>query len=141
MKTYDFKQVQLIFGGNLITGFSEGADVIMLEPMSDDFTLKVGADGETSRAKSNNNAFTLKIKLLQTSSSNDSLNAIRLADKLSNAGVKPLLLKDNNGNSLVAERQAFIGKGPAMGHGAEVGDREWLLILPNPEVNHGGNNE
>lgn len=140
MKTYDFKQVQVIFGGNLLTGFSEG-EAITLEPNAESFTLKVGADGETSRAKGNNKSHTLKLKFLQTASANEVLSGIHAADQLSNSGVKPLMIKDNNGTSLVAERQAFISKPPAMGHGSEITDREWTIILPAPEVFHGSNNE
>lgn len=140
MKTWDFKQVQVIFGGNLLTGFvADGA--ITGDPSADDFTLQNGAYGETSRSKNNNGSWIFKLKFMQTATANDILSSIRLSDKLSNAGVKPFLIKDNNGSTLVAERQAFISKAPSIGMGAEAGDREWTLILPNPEVVIGGNNE
>lgn len=140
MKTWDFKQVQVIFGGNLLTGFvADGA--ITGDPAADDFTVQNGADGEVSRSKSNNNTWVFKLKFMQSANANDVLSAIRVSDKLSNAGVKPFMIKDLNGGTLVAERQAFIGKAPSLGMGAEAGDREWTLILPNPDVVIGGNNE
>lgn len=140
MKTYDFKQVQVIFGGNILTGFAEG-DAIQLTPNADAFTLKVGADGETSRSKSNNKSRGLKLKFMQTASANDILSGIHNTDLENNSGVRPLMIKDLNGNSLVTERQAFIGKAPDESWGAEAGDREWTLVLPNPFVVTGGNNE
>lgn len=140
MKTYDFKQVLVIFGGNILTGWAEG-DAIALSPNADAFVLKVGAAGETSRSKINNKSRTLKLKFMQTASANDTLSAIHNSDLENNSGVRPLMIKDLNGNSLVTDRQAFIGKAPEEGWGAEAGDREWTLVLPEPLVITGGNNE
>ena len=140
LRTFDFKQVSLTFGSSLIQGFAEGDDVISLSPQADSFNSLAGADGEVTRSKTNDNRFLLTIRLLQTSPSNDDLMSVSLADKLSNGGVQPLLLKDNNGNTLVGEGQAYIQRIPDAGFGTNVSDREWVIMLPNPDLFIGGNN-
>jgi hypothetical protein len=140
LRTFDFKQVSLTFGAFLIQGFAEGDDVISIAPQADAFNSLAGADGEVTRSKTNDNRWLLTIRLLQTSPSNDDLMGVALADKLSNTGVQPILLKDNNGNTLVGEGQAYIQRLPDAGLGSNVSDREWVIMLPNPDLFIGGNN-
>lgn len=75
MKTYDFKQVACIVGTAIMSGFAEGDDVIAVEFLQEDWQLTMGADGEGTRAKTNNNAARVTIKLQATSDANDLLNA------------------------------------------------------------------
>lgn len=138
LKTFDFKQVSTIFGGRILQGFADG-EVISVEPQSDDFTEFVGADGEVTRSKSNNNLHLVTIRLSQTSDSNDILMGFSIADKKSNAGVVPFLIKDQNGRSLISAEQAYIKRRPNMGMGVETGTREWIIALPDPDFFVGGN--
>lgn len=138
VKSYDFKQVSVIFGGRIITGFAEG-DAITVAHDEDDFTLKVGADGEATRSKSNNRAATITLRLMQTSDSNDVLSGMRSADQLTGNGKGPLLIKDNSGRSLHAADSAWVQKAPDAGYGAEAGEREWVLRTGEMISNYGGN--
>ncbi len=140
LRTFDFKQVSLTFGAFLIQGFGEGDDVISIAPQADAFNSLAGADGEVTRSKTNDNRWLLTVRLLQTSPSNDDLMGVFLADKLSNTGVQPILLKDLNGNTLVGEGQAYIQRAPDIGLGSNVADREWVIMLPSPDIFVGGNN-
>lgn len=139
LRTFDFKQITLTFGSDLIQGFAEGDDVIALEPQADVFNSLAGADGEVTRSKTNDNRWLLRIRLLQTSPSNDALMAAAAADRVSNSGVRPLLLKDLNGTTLVGEVSAYIQRLPDAGLGTNVSDREWAIMLPSPDVFIGGN--
>jgi len=139
MKTYDFKQVACIVGKDIITGFAEGDDAISVEFLQEDWQLTVGADGESTRAKSNNQAARVTLKLMQTSDSNDLLNAYYQADKASNSGLFPFLLKDNNGRELHVAEQMFIEKRPDPTHGQNVNEREWVLLTGLMVSNFGGN--
>lgn len=138
LKTFDFKQVANIFGGRILGGFADG-EVITLEPQSDAFSEFVGADGEITRSKSNNNLWILTVRLSQTSDSNDIMTGFYLADKNSNAGVVPYLMKDNNGRTLVSCEQAYIKRAPSISMGVETGVREWQIALANPDIFVGGN--
>ena len=133
LKTFDFKQVAMIFGGRILQGFADG-EVITLEPQGDAFSEFVGADGEVTRSKSNNPMWTATIRLSQTSDSNDILMGFFLADQKSNGGVVPFLMKDNNGRTLVSSEQAYIKRAPNLTMGVETGVREWQIVLPSPDI-------
>lgn len=126
LKTYDFKQVAVIVGGSLITGFAEG-DAITVEHDEDDWSLQVGAEGDATRSKSNNKAGKITLRLQQASESNLILDGYRKADLLSNAGTLPVMVKDGSGNSLHTAEQAWIVKPPSAGFGMESADREWVI--------------
>lgn len=139
LKTYDFKQVACIFGGRQITGFAEGDDSIGVEPEADAWTKTVGADGEVTRSKSNNNSGKVMLKLMKTSDANDFLMSLYNADKLQNAGMVPLMIKDNSGRSLHVGEQAWIKKLPKDGYGATAGTVEWEIDVADMVSNLGGN--
>ena len=139
MKTYDFKQVACIVGKDIITGFAEGDDAISVEFLQEDWQLTVGADGKATRAKTNNNAARVTLKLMKTSDANDLLNAYYQSDKASNSGVFPFMLKDNNGRELHVAEQMFIEKRPDPSFGQNVSEREWVLLTDVMVSNFGGN--
>ena len=138
-KTYDYNQVAVIIGGVQATGMAEGDDVVMVEMDADAWNLTVGADGESTRSKSNNNAGTFKIKLMQTSDMNDILSSYYQADKLSNNGKFPVMIKDNSGRSLHMAEQAWVQKLPAAGYGANAKEREWVIRTGELVNTVGGN--
>lgn len=126
LKTYDFKQVAVIVGGRIVTGFAEGTGVTV-ERNEDAWTLQVGAEGEATRSKSNNRSGRVTLTLQQASESNAILDAFRQADELSNNGLQPMLIKDNSGNSLYTAEQCWVVKAPSAAFGAESDSREWIL--------------
>lgn len=139
MKTYDFNQVSCIAGGNPITGFAEGDDVIKVEYDKELFSTVVGANGEATRTKSNNFSAKVTLKLLKTSLANDILNQFYQSDRLSNSGLFPFLLKDNNGTDLHSAEQMWIEKSPSVGHGENPSVNEWVLRTHYLVSNYGGN--
>lgn len=138
MKTYDFKSVAVIVGGRIISGFAEG-DAIGVERDTDAWTEQVGAEGEVTRSKSNNKMGKITLRLQQASESNDVLMGLYAADQLSNAGVFPVLIKDNSGRQLHAAEQAWIKKLPAAPLGQESAAREWIIVTDALEMFVGGN--
>lgn len=139
MKTYDFNQVSCIVGGNAVTGFAEGDGVIKIEYDKEEFTTIIGANGEATRSKSNNKSAKVMLKLLKTSLANDILNGFYQADRLSNGGVFPFMLKDNNGTELHSAEQMWVEKVPASGHGENPDATEWTLRTHYLVSNYGGN--
>lgn len=138
LKTYDFKQVAVIIGGRIITGFADG-DAVQVERNEDAWSLQVGAEGEATRSKSNNRSGKITLSLQQASESNAILSGFAKADELSNSGLVPVLVKDNSGNSLYGAEQAWIVKSPAAALGMESGNREWVIETDNLQVFEGGN--
>lgn len=138
MKTYDFKQVSLVFAGRIASGFSE-SDSISVMMDEDAWTHHVGADGEECRAKSNNGSGKVTLKLAQYSDYNKVLTELHEADKASNGGVSPLLIADKSGTSIHASDEAYIVKAPDSAYSKEPGEREWIIKCSNLKHFVGGN--
>lgn len=136
--TYDPKQVSCIVGGQIGQGFSDGS-FIKVERNEDAFTLKVGVDGEGTRAKSNNKSGKITITLMQSSSFNDTLSAFAAADELSNTGAVPFFLKDNSGRTLCTALTCWVKKYADSEFAKEVSTRVWTLETDDITVFVGGN--
>ena len=139
VRTYDPKAVQVIIGGQQMSGFADG-DFISAERDADMFTKHVGSDGEASRAKSNDKSGRLTLTLSQTSASNDILAAFAAADELDNSGIVPILIKDTLGTSTLFAGHGWVVKQPVFTAGKEIGDREWMLDMARIDIFIGGNN-
>lgn len=138
VKTYDPKGISMICGGKILSGFGDGT-FIVVERNEQTFNLKVGVDGEGTRAKSNNKSGKITITLMQSSPSNDDLSAFAAADELSNSGVFPCLMKDNNGTTVCAAATAWVQKPANVENAKEVSTRTWVLESDEIDMFVGGN--
>jgi hypothetical protein len=138
LRTYDPSKVVVLFGGIPLSGFADG-EFVKVERDGDAFSKVVGADGDTSRAKSCNKAGTATITLAQTSPSNDILQGFALLDELSNDGVAPFAVKDLSGRSTYISAHGWIKKAPAVSFGKEITNREWTIDLADIDTFTGGN--
>jgi hypothetical protein len=125
-KTYDPKDVCIIVGPSIIGGYAKGS-FVTVSNKADRYSQKTGADGEAVRSRSHDESGSIKIKLQQTSGSNDVLQGWASLDYLSNAGQFPLMIKDNNGRSLYSALAAWVVKNPDADFADESGDREWTI--------------
>lgn len=137
--TYDPSQVAVIYGGQPLTGFGDGS-MVEIEYDEDQWTLKVGADGENVRVKNLNRAATIKITLLQSAADNAVLSGLWQADQLNNGGKSPFLVNDKSGTSLAACEQTWIQKLPKAVFAKDAEMREWTLRTGNAKIFIGGNN-
>jgi hypothetical protein len=62
-----------------------------------------------------------------------------MADRTSNSGTFPFLMKDRLGRELHAAESMWIQKAPPAGHGAKVGTREWTMRTDFLTSTFGGN--
>lgn len=140
VNSYDPKSVVISVGGVPISGFADGT---FLEVTADtqQFTKSVGADGFTTRVKSNNYGGVMTITLAQSSPSNDVLSGFLALDRALNAGVVPVLVKDMSGSTLFFAGTAWIQQFPDVVFGNEINTRAWILDLADMEIFVGGNNE
>lgn len=124
VRTYDPKQVIVTFGTVIVSGYAEGT-FIAIAQNGDSFEKKKGADGGVDRVNKNANDYAVTLTLKQTSLTNDALSLLSIADKLTNSGKLPLIVKDINGTSLFFAEQAWIGKEPDPEDGDSISSREW----------------
>lgn len=138
VRTYDAKDVSIILGGVPITGYADGT-FVSVERDEDAFTKVVGADGDTSRARSNHNGGMVTITLMQTSPSNKVLEDLATLDELTNAGIVPIMVKDNSGLSLYSSDTAWIKKRATSNFGKEIDNREWIVDVADLIMLNAGN--
>jgi hypothetical protein len=137
-KTYNPKKVAIICGSFAMSGFADG-EMVSIAFDEDQWDLKVGTDGEGTRAKSNNTAATVKIMLMQSSDSNPILQAFWASDQASDGGIFPFLMKDNSGKTLYVADQMWIQKQPESKMGKTAESREWTLRTDKMVPYEGGN--
>ncbi len=138
VKTYDPKKVHILIGGFEMVGFVDGT-FLTVEMDEDAFSKVSGADGETARSKSNNTGAAATLALLQTSTSNDVLSGIYLADRLSNSGVVPILVKDSLGTTILFSAEGWIKKPAPAVFAKEISNRDWVFDLSTVDIFIGGN--
>ena len=112
--------------GKIISGFADGT-FVTAERNEQAWNLKVGVDGEGTRAKNNNRSGKVTLTLMQSSSSNDYLSATAAADELSNAGALPLLIRDASGRTVISALTAWIQKYANGEFAKEVSQRQWVI--------------
>lgn len=142
MKIYSANGMSFNFAGISVDS-GRGIDVFAkIEKITKEaFTTQVGIDGEVTRSQTHDERCKVTINVMQTSDMNDPLTAIHLLDlKAENgAGVGPLMLRDQNGRSVLIEPEAFIEGLPDQEFGKEAKDVGWVFICPSPERFVGGN--
>ncbi len=120
--SYDSNNVDFVFGTRA-TGFADGS---MIEFSRDDpkrFKKKVGAKGEVTRSKNNNNAGPIKVKLKNLSPTN------RDWYLLSKTGVilPATVTEKGGGGTFGGGAKVWIEEEPSPTLEAEEGVSEWLF--------------
>lgn len=140
VRTFDPKSVIVTIGGVPMSGYADGT---FLEITADtqQFTKIVGADGFTTRVKSNNYGGVMTLTLSQSSPSNDVLSGFLQLDRASNRGVVPILIKDMSGTTIIFAGTGWIQQFPDVIFGNEINNRAWILDLAEIDVLIGGNGE
>ena len=135
VKTYDPKQVTVIVGPVIVTGFAEST-FINIETNGDGITAVVGCDQEIVRTISPGSILrTITLTLLQSSDSNDELSLLANMDNQSGAGIVPLAIKDLSGRTLLMADQAWVAKKPNVvrSNNASDGNNAWTIYAVVPE--------
>lgn len=135
--TYNFNEVNFIFGTRQIKGFEEGSEIVA-ERVEDTFSAKVGVDGNVTRSKSNNRMGTVTFSLDQFSPLNQYLMGIMNLDERTSLGVLPLKIvdKSNPNEELCIATQAWITKPANKSFGAASGAREWVISCSDLNFNN-----
>lgn len=138
VRKYNPGDVLVTAAGQAIQGFADGT-FINATRNDDAFTLSVGADGEATRAQSNNRSGRVEITLQQTSPANAILNELANADELSGQGVFGLQAVDRSGSTVIAAERAWVVKKPDTGFAKETENRVWILETNDLVLDNGGN--
>lgn len=129
-KFYDPDDVMIYIGGQLLQGYADG-EFASIENVSKMFESVAGTDGEVARSPSNDFRVKVKIKLLQTSSSNAALSAMLTKDLKTKGGggVVTFELQDLVGGSSVKGDQAWLTGWPEATYDRTAKSREWEVEI------------
>lgn len=113
-------------------GYAED-EVMTLEWAEDQFTAYVGADGEVSRANTNNAMATVTLKYAQTAAANDRLSALLQADLTApnGAGAGMFSARDKKGRLVILSERSWIQGFPGYTAGKSITVVEWKIQLAN----------
>ncbi len=136
--TFDPKSVIVTIGGVAMSGYADGT---FLEITADQqqFTKVTGADGYTTRVKSNDYGALMTLTLSQSSPSNDALSGFLALDRATNAGVVPILIKDLSGTTIMFAGTGWIRQFPDVTFANEISNRAWQIDLAEADIFIGGN--
>lgn len=128
LKHYDAKSLTISLAGINIQGFADG-EFVSIQEESDTFADVVGADGEVSRAPTNDNRATVTFTLMSTSPSNRLLSALLKADKTTpgGAGVGALIIRNRLTGEQYRANEAWISKPPDVAFDRGVTSRAWTI--------------
>jgi hypothetical protein len=138
METYDPSKIVVTWNGVRMRGYAQG-EFVKVEPNADLYNTVVGAGGQVARSRNPDESGKVTVTLLATSATNDEMTAKVQADRRTNTGWGPLMIKDLLGNTLVAASRAWIERLPDVGMSGEVGTRAWVIRCAELSVVVGGN--
>ena len=126
---YDANQVAVSFFGIPIDSGYDEDEFLTIVQNEDDFSEIVGADGSAIICATNNRTATIQLKLLQSSSGNDKLSAIRLIQisQQNGTGMGPFLVKDMLGTSIFTALHTYIKKPPDVAYARAGKARVWTM--------------
>jgi len=137
--TYDARNVHVIVGGVPMSGFADET-FVSIAAENDLYEKSVGADGDVSRSRRNDDTGVLTLTLKQTSQSNDVLSALLAADRAGNGGLVDVLVQESgSGRTIVFAQAAWIKRYPNLVYGPNVENREWQIDLAGLNYFIGGN--
>jgi len=141
LKVYDANEILMIIAGIPVTSGYDDGEFCRIEQETEDFTDKVGTDGEVTRSRTNDKRATCSVILMQSSLGNALLSALNNIDRLAGngAGVGPFLVQDLQGTALYAAAECWISKPPDVSFDREPTAREWTIRIASLERFDGSN--
>jgi|1185.fasta_scaffold62896_2 hypothetical protein len=132
MRAWNIKDLTISLNAVPLSDGGYGEDEVMqLEWEEDQFTAYVGADGEVSRAATNNGLATVTLTYAHTAQANDRLSALLKADlaATNGAGAGMYSARDLNGRMVVVAERAWVMAYPSVTLGKTIQTIEWKIQL------------
>ena len=128
--SYDAKDVSVIVNGVYLTGFADGTFVSYSKD-EEQWSVSVGALGDTARAKVNNPLGTITVTLQQTSPQVSMMNNLAISGKL----VEVRIIHKGSNTLKVGGTQCFIKKTADGEFSNEISNREFEIQVLDYSVN------
>jgi len=137
VRYFDPKDVEIIFQGVVLSDWAqEFIEARFSKPL---YRMVKGCDGDSARIRNGNRAGLVKVSLLQSSPSNNTLSEFLLLDELTGfTNTGPLLVRDKGGGTLALGTSAFIENVPPITFGVTSKTRTWTFVCDNLIMYLGG---
>ena len=126
--TYNPKKITCALGRHMVSGYADDS-FITIEPAGDGTSYIIGADGEIARSIDPSSVFTVKLSLLQASSTNGYLQKMYDKDKKEGTGTFSVNIADLLGNEKFVGGVAWVTKPASWARGKAQGNREWEIVV------------
>lgn len=133
LRTYSFEEVDVVVYGQKIVGFAD-EDSVVIEPDDKHFKTFKGINGEQVRAFNQSLTGKIHLNLLGNHDSNHYLSTLAWRTRNSDPGELNVMIKDNNGTTLVIAPWCYISSFPTITLSKKVNTVKWTfegeLIVP-----------
>jgi hypothetical protein len=133
---YSFQDVNLLIksslGSHFVTGFSNGSTITAARN-SDKYTPHVGAKGDTTYAKTNDNSGTIVFTLKHDSPSNKILYQLAASD---DSFFAQIVDGNDISRSKAGGGECVIMKPADYARGTEIAEQEWTISIPNLDMKY-----
>ena len=127
---FDPNQLSVVFGVSPISGFAEDT-MITIENDNPKYNYNNDIHGNVTRYRVNKNTAKITLILTQDSKSNNILSNYVELDRINDAGVFPVMLKDPSGSTIFSCEYASIQSEPKIEFGQDAKNREWVIHASN----------
>lgn len=124
--TYNSKKVTCSLGNHIVSGFADDS-MITIEFAGDGTSYVSGADGEVVRSIDPSEIYTVKLAVLQTSSTNAFLQNMFDKDKKDGNGTFNININDILGKEKFVAEVGWVTKPASFVRGKTQNNREWEI--------------
>lgn len=124
--TYNSKKVTCSLGNHIVSGFADDS-MITIEFAGDGTSYVSGADGEVVRSIDPSEIYTVKLAVLQTSSTNAFLQNMFDKDKKDGNGTFNININDILGKEKFVAEVGWVKKPASFVRGKTQNNREWEI--------------
>lgn len=133
--TYTPKEVSLLIGGSLVTGW----DRITVQRNAESFRQVRGIRGKNTRVRNRDSSATMTVELAQTSITNSIFSQILQLDLAQGTGRLEWTLRDAKGEYVFQTNTGYVSSYPESGFSGEIETRRWTLLCDSSTIFVGGN--
>ena len=126
--SYNPKKVTCALGKHIASGFADDS-FIAIEPAGDGTSYVVGADGEIARSIDQSSVYTVKLSLLQASSTSSYLQKMYDKDQSDGTGTFGVNIADLLGDEKFTGSVAWVTKPASWERGKQQSNREWEIVV------------
>lgn len=130
--TYNPRKVTCALGNHIVSGFADDS-FISIDAAGDGSSFVVGCDGEVARSIDPSKLYTMKLSLLQSSSTNAYLQKMSDKDKNDGGGIFTVNINDIIGKEQFVGAIAWVGKPASWSRGKTQSNREWEIVIAEGE--------